>query len=723
MCRRLDVGSRTIVRSSSQRSRSRVRQPVVMMTERQAATDGGRVPVVPSEGHAVLCQAAAAAAATDRWDEHHVRLPCSPQSLYPQRQPDGKSKLVQRWSMVQDALLRDIRTSDDLENAIKSYNSRYKDRWDFAGLRYFIDEVLADEERRHLFSVTLPQLCRLALRLPELLPAPLPLLARHRHRSVTLSQLQVAALLANAFFCTFPRRNAAKRGEKPAEYSTYPDINFNRLFAWSGGRRSATAALPPRRVEKLKCLLHYFHRVLRREPTGLITFTRRYLRPAELPDWAAVTAPLPSLRCHSDSLIEDQQGMLQVDFANKFVGGGVLGDGCVQEEIRFLINPELIVTRLFTEVLDATECLVVTGCERFSQFEGYADSFKWTAKATDPSPTDQFGRRSTQIVALDATHFIHASRQYEKHFVLRELNKAFVGFGSEDEGPLPAVATGNWGCGAFNGDPHLKALLQLMAAAVARRELVYLTFGDETLRDQLLDVHAFLQQRAVTVGRLYGALLEYGGLYAGRSGRPDLLRFLRAHLAASGGSDYGSDTDAEPETEREVAGLDQEDWSQNMSEETPEVTSPSKSREDHAMSDMDTGPDSQPPADGQDTGPDSQPPVDGQDAGSDSQPPADRQDAGSESQPPAEQHSPSGVKRARRADSDPDAGMAAELESGAAARTEAGTAPGTGTAAQAEAGTGTGSAAQQFARFEVISETARQRAATRQVKITSYLPK
>ena len=40
----------------------------------------------------------------------------------------------------------------------------------------------------------------------------------------------------------------------------------------------------------------------------------------------------------------------QVDFANKFVGGGVLGDGCVQEEIRFLINPELIVTRLFTEV-------------------------------------------------------------------------------------------------------------------------------------------------------------------------------------------------------------------------------------------------------------------------------------------------------------------------------------------------------------------------------------
>ena len=35
--------------------------------------------------------------------------------------------------------------------------------------------------------------------------------------------------------------------------------------------------------------------------------------------------------------------MLQVDFANKFIGGGVLGHGAVQEEIRFLICPELLV--------------------------------------------------------------------------------------------------------------------------------------------------------------------------------------------------------------------------------------------------------------------------------------------------------------------------------------------------------------------------------------------
>ena len=52
---------------------------------------------------------------------------------------------------------------------------------------------------------------------------------------------------------------------------------------------------------------------------------------------------------------------LQVDFANRLVGGGVLGRGCVQEEIRFLGFTEMIVSRLFTEELADHECLIVTG--------------------------------------------------------------------------------------------------------------------------------------------------------------------------------------------------------------------------------------------------------------------------------------------------------------------------------------------------------------------------
>lgn len=50
-----------------------------------------------------------------------------------------------------------------------------------------------------------------------------------------------------------------------------------------------------------------------------------------------------------------------MDFAAKMVGGGVLGRGLVQEEIRFIKCPELIVARLFTEKLEYNECLRITG--------------------------------------------------------------------------------------------------------------------------------------------------------------------------------------------------------------------------------------------------------------------------------------------------------------------------------------------------------------------------
>lgn len=51
----------------------------------------------------------------------------------------------------------------------------------------------------------------------------------------------------------------------------------------------------------------------------------------------------------------------QVDFASSWIGGGVLSSGLVQEEILFLMNPELIVARLFTQRLTDNECLIITG--------------------------------------------------------------------------------------------------------------------------------------------------------------------------------------------------------------------------------------------------------------------------------------------------------------------------------------------------------------------------
>lgn len=89
----------------------------------------------------------------------------------------------------------------------------------------------------------------------------------------------------------------------------------------------------------------------------------------------------------------------------------------------------------------------------------------------------------------------------------RELNKAYAGWApliGMATGPMPPVATGNWGCGAFGGDKRLKALLQLMVCVRVGRPLVYYTFGDRELRTELLAVWRWLRRERVTVGECGG---------------------------------------------------------------------------------------------------------------------------------------------------------------------------------------------------------------------------
>ena len=60
---------------------------------------------------------------------------------------------------------------------------------------------------------------------------------------------------------------------------------------------------------------------------------------------------------------------------------------------------------------------------------------------------------------MDAIHYRNRLTQYQSGCIQRELVKAFVGFlpvENVEAVDQSAVATGNWGCGAFNGDRRLK---------------------------------------------------------------------------------------------------------------------------------------------------------------------------------------------------------------------------------------------------------------------------
>ena len=454
----------------------------------------------------------------DVWDSNHVRMPCSQKCLYPVA---GKDELSSKWDLIVHYLKRPIRNSGELVEAILGYNARQRGKWNFDSLVAFFANQHHKEDTELFFTVILPRLVDLTLSLPNIVTHAVPLLKQQQDYAITMSQKQAACLLANAFFCTFPYRNSTKR---TAEYSNYPFINFNTLFS---------GPLSGRKEGKLRCIIHYFDRVTSKMPTGTVTYHRQVLR--DKPNWEKCADRLTKLHASAVRMIEDVGvGMLQVDFANRFMGGGVLGHGCVQEEIRFAICPELIVSRLFTEALADNESLIVTGFEQYCSYSGYADSFQYTGDYRDETIRDDWGRKQTQLVAIDALVLKSSpQQQFSAGLRLREANKAYCGFLCSEPGPsgaFPAVATGNWGCGAFGGNVELKAVLQLMAAAKAKRDVVYTTFGNRQFARDLCEVHNVLTKNSCTVAQVW----YYVEQYTAQKKQDGLFQFVVSYLNKDG---------------------------------------------------------------------------------------------------------------------------------------------------------------------------------------------
>lgn len=114
-------------------------------------------------------------------------------------------------------------------------------------------QELDESETAAFFNETLPEIIRLALRLPDLIPSAIPLLKHGTSKSISLSQEQVASLLANAFLCTFPRRNEFNR---KSEYRNFPSINFNTLYQQRNGGEQV--------IEKMKCICFYFRTICKK---------------------------------------------------------------------------------------------------------------------------------------------------------------------------------------------------------------------------------------------------------------------------------------------------------------------------------------------------------------------------------------------------------------------------------------------------------------------------
>ena len=169
-----------------------------------------------------------------------------------------------------------------------------------------------------------------------------------------------------------------------------------------------------------------------------------------------------------------------IDFANKYIGGGTLNGGCVQEEILFAIEPEAIVSLFFMEVMDDNDAIAIFNTIQYSKYDGYGWDFIYTGCAIDDKNI-----KKNRIIAIDAICVgSYGSYFAIKNEINRDIHKAYVGFSlAKLDNNIPkTIATGNWGCGAFNGNHELKFIQQWIAASYAGIErLDYYTFKDKNM--------------------------------------------------------------------------------------------------------------------------------------------------------------------------------------------------------------------------------------------------
>ena len=385
------------------------------------------------------------------------------------------------------------------------------DKW--RTLVYVVDELLSEEEAAQLMK----GMFALALDLERLFPTgTVPRLVAGRNGLVALSRAQVACVLAHAFFGTFCAVQDAW------------DFNLLSLAAAVPGADGAGSGI-------YHGVLRYFLHVLGASAAGTpLTGTVRIAR-AVLPgadSAAAVRAadthvkslraqPLCAVTIDDAARIEDVGGgALHADFANRRLGGGVLGGGCVQEEIRFgLASPELLAGLLVARAPMADhEAVVLCGTERVSCYRGYGRRVAWAGPAHDATPRAPDGSLASAVVAVDALPVPGAPEaQFARAWLARDLAKACAGFSFAyaPDHPLAGlaardVATGKWGCGVFGGDPELKFLLQWLAvsAGAPGRTLVFCTFADTTGLPQHL--RAVVDAcRAWPVARLHERVCAY----------------------------------------------------------------------------------------------------------------------------------------------------------------------------------------------------------------------
>ncbi|KPA84135.1 putative poly (ADP-ribose) glycohydrolase [Leptomonas pyrrhocoris] len=373
--------------------------------------------------------------------------------------------------------------------------------------------------REFIMTLLLPSL-RVALEFPTLFTAASPRedsapttvedIGAMRNCSVVVNQpvvsftrRQMWCLLSNMFFRTFASRTEAVTRDDAevggaddldwVDARMLPTTDYTEIFAAPDGANNVE-------VTKLLLLFDFLTDAQRWTPLhgAEVEMTAYRLRVAPavaqglLPKhWCAVAtasafSPASSLSSTLGPLlpvvlhplaesIDDQQGMIRLDFANRWIGGGALSGGAVQEEITFAQCPALNALRWYQSRMGHAESIVVTDYRQYGRVQaGTYGSLLSYGEAFCPPRTCRGA-----LLAVDALDFRSDTvDEHSRAAVYREVMKLVSGLSGAAVHALPAVAGGNWGCGVFGGDYELKFLIQWAACGIAGKELHYCPFDN-----------------------------------------------------------------------------------------------------------------------------------------------------------------------------------------------------------------------------------------------------
>lgn len=170
-----------------------------------------------------------------------------------------------------------------------------------------------------------------------------------------------------------------------------------------------------------------------------------------------------------------------------------------QEELMFLVKPELMVAMAICNRMVDTEVVCVSGARKYAVTSGFGQSFELVGPASVPLGDNAPGPK---VAAIDAIR--GGGPAMTKPALLRDMNKARIAFEAARE-----VATGHWGCGAFGNNHNLMFLKQWLAASEAGVQKVH--YHDFS-RDQSHHIFPLVRKlKHLNVGELWEFLLHLTG--------------------------------------------------------------------------------------------------------------------------------------------------------------------------------------------------------------------